>query len=760
MTSRGCRSINVFLRTVELMLVVVSVFVISGAVGWPGTGVVSIYYDTNWTFPITVHYFTTTDSLSSSSGSDSSGEKNMTMLRWWGPEKDFEADNWKYVEIPANTISRLYFSNSSGAVDNRDGEYWSFEAPGIYALYGDSTNTSLAYYWPGCPGVPPTNVVVQCSAHGVCDYSTYECNCDPGWSCPACECYDGCRSQSSAIGVGKSNMTYSNIFSVGECCTKCSNAEQLCVAANYDHLAFSCQILHNLESVKELASPNPHTLLHSPTPTPAPSSGSESRDEGNDGGDSMDKTVFIVVGVASLILLIVGVLAVRLITNQQRQDEVMHLLAQQARTARSGGGVFEGKYKIVRLLGRGAFGVVYLVAKKPGAANTGNGGNPISPSHRPSSSAPRRAPPTPSNSPNQGQGSSNNLLYTPKPSQHALTPPSIQVQSSGTGSPHIPSSKLEAIHDPNLFAMKVIHCMSEEELSAAFSEFQSLRKLQGHENIIPVVDMFMTWEADLTGVVGERLGGGRSASARSLSEHTLNGAEGDTESDNDTVDSSVKPPSRYLCIVMEYMSEGTLEKAIQEDPLYVSQPHVIINLLRQILSGIAFSHRKNLIHRDLKPGNVLLTSQRTRAVLTDFGLARDLDSSATQLAGVGTLHFLAPEQIDHRVSKKSDVWSIACIAVAMIHAPVSIATRAMFLLRANPSFEADLRDDMRLMPKWLQDLLIRMLESVPIDRPSADECLAEMDFHSIPEFSRQPSEASFRMQSPSLQPLAPIVDPH
>lgn len=180
-------------------------------------------------------------------------------------------------------------------------------------------------------------------------------------------------------------------------------------------------------------------------------------------------------------------------------------------------------------------------------------------------------------------------------------------------------------------------------------------------------------------------------------------------------------------------------------------------IVRQIISGIAFSHRKNVIHRDLKPGNVLLSHNRCRAVLSDFGLARDLDQSITERCGAGTLPFLAPEQMDHRVSKKSDIWSIACIAIAMATACTHTAPRAIFLLRSEANFETDMRNDLRELPLWLQDLIIRMLQVVPLDRPTADECLEEFNTHYDPSAQQRISPEASREASMIQQETSFVV---
>jgi hypothetical protein len=65
----------------------------------------------------------------------------------------------------------------------------------------------------------------------------------------------------------------------------------------------------------------------------------------------------------------------------------------------------------------------------------------------------------------------------------------------------------------------------------------------------------------------------------------------------------------------------------------------------------------------------------------------------------------------------------------MATAQESSSTRAMFLLRANPTFEEELREEMRALPAWVVDLLLRMLQTLPLDRPTAEECLAVFEEH-------------------------------
>ena len=122
--------------------------------------------------------------------------------------------------------------------------------------------------------------------------------------------------------------------------------------------------------------------------------------------------------------------------------------------------------------------------------------------------------------------------------------------------------------------------------------------------------------------------------------------DNDIEDDEGVSSVSTHAPTRYLCLVMEYYPEGTLDEAMRRDAFHISQGTRVISITHQILSAIAFSHKKNLIHRDLKPGNVLL-AQNGRMRSSHFGRA---GGNSTAALG-STLHFLAPEQLDNRVSE-------------------------------------------------------------------------------------------------------------
>ena len=119
-------------------------------------------------------------------------------------------------------------------------------------------------------------------------------------------------------------------------------------------------------------------------------------------------------------------------------------------------------------------------------------------------------------------------------------------------------------------------------------------------------------------------------------------------------------------IAMEYLPGRSLKQLIRQDaPL---DPVRAIDLTIQILKAARFAHRRGVIHRDLKPHNVIV-DDTDHAKVTDFGIARAGASDMTETGSImGTAQYLSPEQAQgHAVSAGSDLYSVGIVLYEMRH---------------------------------------------------------------------------------------------
>ena len=138
-------------------------------------------------------------------------------------------------------------------------------------------------------------------------------------------------------------------------------------------------------------------------------------------------------------------------------------------------------------------------------------------------------------------------------------------------------------------------------------------------------------------------------------------------------------------IVMEYVAGRTLRDVLREGGDRKILPERALEITSGVLRALDYSHRAGIIHRDIKPGNVMLTPAGNVKVM-DFGIARavsDASSTMTQTAAVvGTAQYLSPEQArGESVDSRSDVYSTGCLLYELLtgrppfvgDSPVSVA---------------------------------------------------------------------------------------
>ncbi|WP_064750296.1 serine/threonine-protein kinase [Solirubrobacter soli] len=115
-----------------------------------------------------------------------------------------------------------------------------------------------------------------------------------------------------------------------------------------------------------------------------------------------------------------------------------------------------------------------------------------------------------------------------------------------------------------------------------------------------------------------------------------------------------------LYLAMQYIEGADLARMLATDGRL--KPYRAIDVCRQVGDALDAAHAKGLIHRDVKPANVLIEGRN--AYLTDFGLTKRLGGTQVTLTGdvVGTIHYVAPEQIEGReVTARSDIYSLGCV---------------------------------------------------------------------------------------------------
>ncbi len=185
-------------------------------------------------------------------------------------------------------------------------------------------------------------------------------------------------------------------------------------------------------------------------------------------------------------------------------------------------------------------------------------------------------------------------------------------------------------------------------------------------------------------------------------------------------------------IVMEYVDGPSLSQVIRRDgPLH---PRRAVEIANEVAAALGFAHSRGVVHRDIKPGNVLLTSTGQSKV-TDFGIARALSSpedDLTQAGSVmGTATYFSPEQAQGLpVDPRSDLYSLGVVLYEMVtgrppftgETPLAIAYK--HVQDAPPSPSTVIPD----LPLGLEAIIMKLLQKRPDDRyASAEDLRADLN---------------------------------
>jgi eukaryotic-like serine/threonine-protein kinase len=184
-------------------------------------------------------------------------------------------------------------------------------------------------------------------------------------------------------------------------------------------------------------------------------------------------------------------------------------------------------------------------------------------------------------------------------------------------------------------------------------------------------------------------------------------------------------------IVMEFVNGRTLKEVLAAEGRLM--PRRALEISADICAALEFSHRHGIIHRDIKPGNVMLT-QNGQVKVMDFGIARALASGATTMtqtsAVIGTAQYLSPEQArGEAVDARSDVYAAGCVIFELLcghppfvgDSPVSVAYQHV---REDPRAPSEINSEVN---PDIDAIVLKALAKNPLNRyQSAQEMRADL----------------------------------
>ncbi len=196
---------------------------------------------------------------------------------------------------------------------------------------------------------------------------------------------------------------------------------------------------------------------------------------------------------------------------------------------------------------------------------------------------------------------------------------------------------------------------------------------------------------------------------------------------------------RMQYIVMEYIDGITLKEYIeqQKDIRWKEAVHFTV----QILRALQHAHDKGIVHRDIKPQNIMLLPDGTIKV-TDFGIARfarsDIRATSTAEKAIGSVHYISPEQARGDITdEKADIYSVGVMLYEMLTGRLpfeadNAVSVAIMQMQAEPKKPSEINPD---IPEGLEEITLKAMQKDPTKRyQTAAEMLYDID-----EFKRNPS---------------------
>ncbi len=182
-------------------------------------------------------------------------------------------------------------------------------------------------------------------------------------------------------------------------------------------------------------------------------------------------------------------------------------------------------------------------------------------------------------------------------------------------------------------------------------------------------------------------------------------------------------------IVMEYIDGITLKEYIQQQGVLTWKETV--HLISQVLAALSHAHSKGVVHRDIKPQNMMLLSDGTIKV-TDFGIARFSNNTKTMTEqAIGSVHYIAPEQAKGDITDgRTDIYSLGVMMYEMLTGKLpydgdNAVSVALMHLQLTPDSPLKLNPD---IPEGLEEITLKAMQKQPADRyQSAQDMLSDIE---------------------------------
>ena len=223
-------------------------------------------------------------------------------------------------------------------------------------------------------------------------------------------------------------------------------------------------------------------------------------------------------------------------------------------------------------------------------------------------------------------------------------------------------------------------------------------------------------------------------------------------------------------LVTPFMKGGSLADVIEKTPPWESWTLVqTADAITQAAESIEYLHTRNphIVHEDIKPGNFLVYSinkpeRLYHLYLSDFGISRWLETNSMASDVLGTLTYMAPEQIERRVTPASDQYALALMACFMLTGklPIQGATNdeLMYAHLNEPPFLPSQLNPARIRSKAVDDIFLRALEKDPTRRFSTIAGFAYALQQAITDYTESESNAKTQFLDIATIPTSPLLD--